>query len=81
MPCTTVTLPGGQRAIVCTSRKRCACGATATLECDWKVPTRKSGTCDKPLCAKCSHVPAPGKDLCPGHAAEWKARQARARTA
>lgn len=78
MPCTRVPMPGGGVAIVCTRerRKRCACGAPVTRACDWKVATRKSGTCDAPLCARCSHVPAPGKDLCPAHAAEWKARRA-----
>lgn len=77
MPCTTVTLPDGVRAIVCTSRgrtRRCACGAAATKLCDWKVPSKSSGTCDRPLCARCTHVPAPHKDLCPQHAAQWKAR-------
>lgn len=41
--------------------------------------SRKSGgrTCDAPMCPKCSHEPAEGKDLCPTHAAEWRARQAK----
>lgn len=78
MPCNVVPLPGGGRAIVCTSRSRqhCACGAVSTQLCDWKVPSKRSGTCDKPLCRRCTHVPAPDKDLCPAHAAEWKARLA-----
>lgn len=76
MPCTFVPLPGGGTAIVCGPRarpKRCSCGSgrPATLLCDWKV---EGGTCDAPLCEACSHVPAPEKDLCPKHAAEWKAR-------
>lgn len=76
MPCSHVKLPGGVSAIVCTSgrRKRCACGKPSTRLCDWKVPGKKSGTCDQPICAGCTHVPAPDKDLCPKHAAEWKAR-------
>ncbi len=74
MPCTVTTLPDGTRAIVCGPGKRCACGRRATQECDWKVPARKSGTCDRPLCKRCAHVPAEGKDLCPEHAAIWKAR-------
>jgi hypothetical protein len=75
MPCEHVTLPGGVHAIVCSGRRnRCACGAPATLACDWKVPGRKSNTCDAPICRTCTHVPAPDKDLCPAHAAEWKAR-------
>ena len=76
MPCEHVTLPGGQRAIVCSSRstRRCACGAPGTQLCDWKVKGRRSGTCDAPICRKRTHVPATDKDLCPKHAAEWKAR-------
>lgn len=76
MPCSHVKLPGGLSAIVCTSgrRQRCACGQLSTRLCDWKVPEKASGTCDRPLCATCTHVPAPDKDLCPAHAAEWKAR-------
>jgi len=74
MPCTHVRRPDGIGAIVCTPTQRCACGARATKLCDWKVPTKKSGTCDRPLCARCTHVPAPDKDLCPEHAAEWGAR-------
>lgn len=76
MPCTSVTLPGGEHAIVCTTgrRQRCACGKPATKLCDWKVKTKRSGTCDRPLCKTCSQVPAPDKDLCPDHAAAWKSR-------
>lgn len=78
MPCRRITSPDGTAAIVCGPRrrmKRCACGNPHTALCDWKVKTKKSGTCDKPLCAQCTHVPAPEKDLCPKHAAEWKARK------
>jgi hypothetical protein len=76
MPCETVTLPGGQRAIVCGSRRRrprCACGAPAPLLCDWKVG---AGTCDEPICERCSTKPAPDKDLCPAHALAWAAWKA-----
>ena len=77
MPCVPVSIPGGGTAIVCgvRGRRRCKCGRPATLECDWKVPSRKSGTCDAPICDRCSVSPAPDKDLCPTHAAafeEWK---------
>jgi len=44
------------------------------LLCDWKVPGRRSGTCDVPICSRCTASPAPDKDLCPDHAAAWKAR-------
>ncbi len=76
MTCDRVTMSGGVTAIVCGPTKRCKCGRRATLECDWKVPKRKSGTCDKPICAKCAISPAPGKDLCPTHAEAFKAWKA-----
>lgn len=72
MPCTRVG-----NAIVCTRRerpKKCGCGRTSTALCDWKV---EGGTCDARLCYRCTYQPAPGKDLCPTHASEWKARLAR----
>lgn len=76
--CERVQLAGGGCAIVCSghSRKRCKCGARATLECDWKVPGKRSGTCDASICARCATSPAPWKDLCAAHAAayeNWKA--------
>jgi hypothetical protein len=78
MTCTPVSLPGGGAAIVCNDRRRrrCKCGRPATLLCDWKVPTKKSGTCDKPVCISCTFSPAPDKDLCAEHALAfgmWKA--------
>ncbi|WP_145149410.1 hypothetical protein [Sphingomonas solaris] len=78
MTCDHITLPGGGSAIVCSSRRRqrCKCGRPATLACDWKVTTRKSGTCDAPLCAGCSTSPAAGKDLCPTHAVAFEAWKA-----
>lgn len=79
MVCQTVSMPDGGKAIVCSSGRRCACGRRAPLLCDWKVPTRKSGTCDKPICSRCSTTAAPDKDLCPTHAlayADWKAKHA-----
>lgn len=74
MPCTRVG-----NAIVCTRvrAKRCACGKRATRECDWKVKTKRSGTCDKGICDEHTHQPTPGKDLCQKHAKEWRDRQAR----
>jgi hypothetical protein len=79
MRCQGVAIPGGGTAIVCSGRggKRCPCGRAATLECDWKVPTRKSGTCDAPICSSCTTSPAPDKDLCRKHAAEFEAWKAR----
>lgn len=76
MVCQRVTLPSGTAAIVCGPRQRkrkcVACGKPADLLCDWKVKAKRSGTCDAPICARCSHVPAPNKDLCPEHAAKWR---------
>jgi protein gp37 len=46
------------------------------VDLDWKVPTKKSGTCDKPVCISCTFSPAPDKDLCAEHALAfgmWKA--------
>lgn len=69
MPCQPFTLPNGARGVLCTRsrRPRCACGQPATLQCD--APTkRKSGTCDRHLCAACAVEVGPDKHLCPGHA-------------
>lgn len=81
MGCEHVRLPGGHAAIVCSPTRRCKCGRRATLECDWKVATRRSGTCDAPICAACARSPAPNKDLCPKHQIvfrQWKAARAAA---
>lgn len=84
MVCQHVSLPGGGHAIVCgprAKRKLCACGRRADLLCDWKVPGKGSGTCDRPVCSSCTTSPGPDKDLCPEHAqafAAWSAtREAR----
>jgi hypothetical protein len=81
MTCQVITAPGGATAIVCGTRRRqrCKCGRPAALLCDWKVPAKKSGTCDAPICDRCTTSPAPDKDLCPTRAAEfaaWKAKRA-----
>ena len=81
MICQTITTPEGLTAIVCSPRQRslCACGKRANLRCDWKVPAKKSGTCDRLICAWCATSPAPNKDLCPKHAEAfrvWAANQA-----
>lgn len=74
MTCDHIRLGDGTGMIVCGTRRRpkCVqCGKRAALECDWKVPGRRSGTCDKPICARCTTSPAPEKDLCPEHAEAW----------
>ncbi len=78
MTCDRITLPGGARAIVCSSRRRqrCGCGRRATRLCDWKIP--KGRTCDAPLCPTCSYQPTPEKDLCFAHAtafAAWREKR------
>lgn len=77
MICERVSLPTGGHAIVCSGgrRKRCACGRRADLLCDWKVEGKRSGTCDAPLCSRCTTSPAPEKDLCPEHAKAFAAWQ------
>jgi hypothetical protein len=52
-------------------RRFCACGRPADFLCDWKVPAKKSGTCDKPVCAAHAQQVAPGKHLCPEHQRRW----------
>ncbi len=79
MTCTPTRLENGTFAIICTrgkARSRCGgCGQPADLLCDWKVKSRRSGTCDTPICAACTYRPADDKDLCPLHANEWRARE------
>ena len=84
MACEIIPIPGGGKAIVCSGRartKQCHCGNPATLACDWKVPARKSGTCDAAICARCTTAPAPDKDLCPAHAVAFESWQANRRVA
>jgi hypothetical protein len=79
MVCRVVNV-GGMRTIVCgprAPRRFCACGAVARFQCDWKVPGRRSGTCDAYVCDTCSTRPEPDKDLCATHAATWEAWKAR----
>lgn len=72
MPCRYFRSPDGKvQGIICGSRapvKRCSvCQRPSTRECDYPTPTRKSGTCDKPLCAKCARQVGPDRDYCPSH--------------
>lgn len=78
MPCRPFSRDG-MTGFVCGPRakaKRCACGSgkPADLLCDWKTPGGPKPTCDAPICRVCTSVPAPDKDLCKTHAAEWAAR-------
>lgn len=77
MTCEWVRMPDGMLVHVKHSHKRriaCSrCRQLATRACDWKVGLGR--TCDRSLCDTCTHEPAPGKDLCPEHAAAWAERQ------
>lgn len=79
MICRTINLPGGGRAIVCGPRvpqRYCACGKPAPLLCDWKVKGKRSGTCDRPICAYHAREVETDKHLCPEHQVkhdEWLA--------
>lgn len=81
MACERVRMPDGCHAIVCggSRRQRCECGRDADRLCDWRGHSRASGTCDKPVCTRCSTKPARGKDLCPEHARafeQWRKERA-----
>lgn len=70
MPCTPFTI-NGVSGILCTRtrRPRCVCGLPSAYQCD--APSqRKSGTCDRHLCAGCATEVGPDKHLCRTHAAE-----------
>lgn len=64
-------LPGGM-GFVCGGRAprvKCSvpsCHNWATLECDYPVTRRKSGTCDAKLCERCT-TKVNGEDICPPH--------------
>ena len=76
MTCRNVKLAKGTTAIVCTRgqrKRRCRCGETATLLCDFVLyPMPMSNppkplTCDKPLCRRCAVSVGPDRDHCPDH--------------
>jgi hypothetical protein len=76
MTCTPFTLLGGGRGFICSRgpRPRCACGQPATIQCD--APTkRKSGTCDRHLCASCAREVGPDRHVCPEHVGAAVAQQ------
>lgn len=69
MPCTPFDIPGLGRGILCsrTRTPRCGCGRPSAFQCD--APSkRKSGTCDRHLCANCATEVAPVRHLCQVHA-------------
>lgn len=73
MPCRTVDLGNGVRAIVCSRenrpRKCDICGRRGSKLCDFPLNGAKTGkTCDRSLCVKCAVHKAPDTDYCPAHA-------------
>jgi hypothetical protein len=78
--CLHMKMPDGTVGIICGARQKrqfCACGRVSTKLCDWKVPGKKSGTCDAPLCDQHAFAVAPDRDLCPEHQRAfdaWKRR-------
>lgn len=61
--------------IICRGRHTvefCMCGRQGDFLCDWKVPDRKSGTCDKPICSKHAKKVGPEKHLCPFHQLQYE---------
>lgn len=56
--------------------KRCAyCGDAATRLCDFAVDRKRGkGTCDAPLCDRCTTRIAGDGDLCRAHVPLWNAR-------
>lgn len=69
-----IKFPDGTTAIICGmrgSKKFCSCGRVADLLCDWKVKTKKSGTCDRPICRDHALEVAPDKHLCQEHQRAW----------
>jgi hypothetical protein len=77
--CREIRLANGVVVICGEAKSRyCACGRAAVALCDWKIAVRKSGTCDKPICADHAKCVAPGKHLCPEHQRHydsWKRRR------
>ena len=78
MSCKHIHFPDGSSAIICGMRRAkhfCACGRAGELQCDWKVKTKRSGTCDRYICKSCALHVGPDKHLCPEHQqayAEWR---------
>ncbi len=70
MKCTPIDLGNGMTGIVCTTRRKrkpCACGRSASLECDFPNEKRKSKTCDAPICDQCARRISPNVDHCRAH--------------
>lgn len=76
MPCRPIKTPEGFTAIVCGPRgrrRRCAyCSSEADRLCDFPVTRNsKPGTCDRPICSRCSWRISGDRDLCREHTPLW----------
>lgn len=83
MPCYHIRMSDGTTAIVCadgSKAKKCVeCSRESKFLCDWKMPERKSGTCDAPICRDHALEVASDKHLCPWHQKAyelWKRKRA-----
>ncbi len=78
--CERIQLDNGTQAIICggqVQKVACHCGRVAKFLCDWKVPERHSGTCDRALCENHAKEVGRCKHLCPEHNQAWIAWQKR----
>jgi hypothetical protein len=80
--CEHIKLANGTHVITCgdrASHRYCElCGREAVALCDWKIPSKESGTCDRPVCSRHSRQVGRGKHLCPEHQdayERWKAKR------
>jgi len=77
MPCTTIEMPGGVRAIVCSrggrgSRAKCShpdCTGPADFLCDYEtgMARGKIQTCDAKLCRTHARPAGENRHMCPAH--------------
>jgi hypothetical protein len=78
MPCDPVKLPDGGMALVCSRGRRSRpcryCGRASSRLCDFPVLRGlHKGTCDTPICERCTTRIAGDGDLCRVHAPLWDA--------
>jgi len=71
-----VKMPNGGFAFLCRGRqrpRRCRyCGGTSNRLCDFPVERNgQGGTCDRPICSRCTTRISGERDLCRAHAPLW----------
>lgn len=83
MTCTPIVQNGVTVGFICergrrSKPKRCACGATATLLCDGRVPgvVARTRRCDAPICAACAREVGEDRHHCPNCVAVERDRMA-----